>query len=86
MTGPLPDFHTDPLFKGTDAKFLQHHICLNDFAVNLPQIRWCRDNCEGEWGWFFDPLYEHGMGEAESTAYMAFANTQDAIKFKLIII
>lgn len=80
MTGPIPDFHSDPLFKGTKANFLQHHVNLHNSGVGMIPITWCRENCKGAWGWFFKP------GEPESTAYMAFSNTEDALKFKLIMI
>ena len=88
MTGPLPDFYTDPLYKGTSADFLQHHVCLNKSGVGMKEITWCREYCEGEWGWFFIPKnfpnYIHNI--EHSVAYMAFDDTQDALKFKLNMI
>lgn len=84
----LPDFYTDLLYKGTSADFLQHHICLNASGVGMREIIWCRENCTGDWGWFFIPTheYENYINPDRSIAYMAFDNTQDALKFKLIII
>lgn len=80
----MPDFHTDPLFQGTSANFLKHHVYLNENGVNIQKITWCRENCEGKWGWFFKSDGADDPGQW--TACMSFENTQDALKFKLNLI
>lgn len=83
MTGPMPDFHSDPLFQGTCANFLQHHVCLNENGVSMQEISWCQKNCEGKWGWLFK---SSDIDPDRWQAYMSFENTQDALKFKLNLI
>jgi hypothetical protein len=41
---------------------------------------WCKENCRGEWSWF----WEINAEECESTVYVSFADESDLIDFMLI--
>ena len=41
---------------------------------------WCRENCRGEWSWF----WEIDTDEGKTTVYVSFADERDLIDFMLI--
>ena len=62
----------------------EYNIDLNSNGVMGECIEWCQVNCEGKWGWWFEPV-----GEIENpknhwehqNAYMSFENKLDATRF-----
>ena len=62
----------------------RYDIYLNNNGVPAICIDWCEKNCQGSWGWWFnphedyDPMY-HNV-EAQD-AYMSFQYRRDAVRF-----
>tara|TARA_B100000900_G_scaffold114049_1_gene95576 strand:- start:1754 stop:2068 length:315 start_codon:yes stop_codon:yes gene_type:complete len=62
----------------------EHNIDLNSNGVMAECIDWCQQNCEGKWGWWFEPA-----GEVQNptnhwehqNAYMSFQKEMDATRF-----
>lgn len=68
-------FLTNPLFAGSDSKHLPCKVYLNQTSVNVEWVDWCHENCQEEWGWFFN--------KGNSIAVMTFASSREAIWFKV---
>lgn len=62
----------------------RYDISLNINGVPAICIDWCKKNCQGKWGWWFDshddydPLWHNY--EAQD-AYMSFQYKRDAVRF-----
>ena len=70
-----------------DCGYMQRfefNVDLNSNGVMAECIDWCQQNCEGKWGWWFEPA-----GEIENpknhwehqNAYMSFEKKMDATRF-----
>ena len=68
---------------GYDKRF-KYVIDMNSNGIMAECIDWCQKNCEGKWGWWFEPA-----GEIENptnhwedqNAYMSFEIKRDATRF-----
>ena len=57
---------------------------MNSNGVMSECIDWCQQNCEGKWGWWFEPAgkIENPMNHWEDqNAYMSFEMKRDATRF-----
>jgi len=62
----------------------EYNVDMNSNGVMSECIDWCQRNCEGKWGWWFEPA-----GEIENpnnhwedqNAYMSFEIKRDATRF-----
>lgn len=43
---------------------------------------WCKENCRGEWSWFWE--IDTDEDKAEFTSYVSFSNESDLIDFMLM--
>jgi len=74
-----------------DCGYMQRfefNIDLNSNGVMGECIDWCEKNCEGRWGWWFDPAGEiaHPQNHWEDqNAYMSFERKLDATRFWMSI-
>ena len=67
---------------GYEKKF-QYNIDMNSNGVAGECIEWCQINCEGKWGWWFEPAgkIENPMNHWEDqNAYMSFEKKIDATR------
>lgn len=58
-------------------KRLNYHISTGVMTIDIKELKWCENNCSGEYGWFFNE-------NDEGIAYMTFENEVDAFLFKLV--
>jgi hypothetical protein len=68
---------------GYNMRF-RYDVAMNNNGVPAICIDWCEKNCQGNWGWWFDPhedydLMYHNV-EAQD-AYMSFQYKRDAVRF-----
>jgi hypothetical protein len=69
-------------------KKFRFNVDMNSNGIIGDCIEWCQKNCEGRWGWWFEPA-----GEIENpanhwedqNAYMSFQKKRDASRFWLAI-
>ena len=69
-------------------KQFEHNIDMNSNGIMADCIEWCQINCEGKWGWWFEPanVIENPMNHWEDqNSYMSFEKKTDATKFWLAI-
>ena len=70
-----------------DCGYMQRfefNIDMNSNGVMGDCIDWCEKNCEGKWGWWFEPagLIENPKNHWEDqNAYMSFERRLDATRF-----
>ena len=72
---------------GYEKKF-RFNIDMNSNGIMGECIEWCQVNCEGKWGWWFQPanIIENPMYHWENqNAFMSFSHKRDATKFWLMI-
>ena len=72
---------------GYDKRF-KYVIDMNSNGIMGECIEWCQVNCEGKWGWWFEPAgqIENPMNHWEDqNSYMSFQYKRDATKFWLAI-
>jgi len=62
----------------------EYNVDMNSNGIMGECIDWCQENCEGKWGWWFEPAgdidnpknhWEH------QNAYMSFEKKLDATRF-----
>ena len=69
-------------------KKFRYNIDMQSNGIMGECIAWCQVNCEGRWGWWFEPA-----GEIENpnnhwenqNAYMSFQKKRDATRFWLSV-
>ena len=69
-------------------KQFEHNIDMNSNGILGECIEWCQINCEGKWGWWFEPanVIENPMNHWEDqNSYMSFEKKTDATKFWLSV-
>ena len=82
-----PDMSEIPDDCGYMQKF-KYNIDMNSNGIMGECIEWCQENCEGKWGWWFEPA-----GEIENpknhweyqNAYMSFEKKKDATMYWLSV-
>ena len=69
-------------------KKFRFNIDMNSNGIGGDLIEWCQVNCEGKWGWWFEPAnhIENPMNHWEDQrAFMSFQKKIDATKFWLSV-
>jgi hypothetical protein len=69
-------------------KRFRYNIDMNSNGIMGDCIEWCQINCEGKWGWWFEPAgrIENPTNHYEDqNAYMSFQKKRDATMFWLCI-
>lgn len=70
-----------------DCGYMQQfefNVDMNSNGVMSECIEWCQINCEGKWGWWFEPAGEIENPKnhwEDQNAYMSFERQRDATKF-----
>jgi len=61
----------------------KHNISCGDYGVPGECIEWCRKNCKGNWGWWFETTDEWAQhwDPTNNMAYMSFSHKKDAVRF-----
>ena len=76
-----------------DCGYMQQfefNVDMNSNGIMAECIEWCQLNCEGKWGWWFEPavvtLNEYHTNHWEDqNAYMSFERKRDATKFWMAV-
>ena len=72
---------------GYEKKF-RFNIDMNSNGIMGECIEWCQVNCEGKWGWWFEPAGQidnpHNHWE-DQNSYMSFQNKREAMAFFMAI-
>ena len=71
-------------------KQFEFNVDMNSNGVMAECIEWCQLNCEGKWGWWFEPavvtLTENPTNHWEhQNAYMSFERKRDATRFWMAV-
>ena len=64
------------------------NIDMNSNGIMGDCIEWCQLNCEGRWGWWFEPagdMQDPKNHWEHQNAYMSFQKKRDASRFWLAI-
>jgi len=64
------------------------NIDMNSNGISGECIEWCQINCEGRWGWWFEPVGEIENPKnhwEDQNAYMSFEKKRDATRFWLVV-
>ena len=72
---------------GYDKKF-RFNIDMNSNGIMGECIEWCQVNCDGKWGWWFEPagLIQNPQNHWEDqNSYMSFQYKRDATRFWMSI-
>jgi hypothetical protein len=66
-------------------KRFKYNICTGDYGVPGECLEWCRNNCKGNWGWWFHTSKEWftSWDPRNNIAYLSFSNKKDATRFWL---
>ena len=70
------------------GKKFRFNIDMNANGIGGDLIEWCQINCNGKWGWWFEPTQEivNPLNHWEhQNAYMSFQRKKDATKFWLSV-
>ena len=74
-----------------DCGYMQQfefNVDLNSNGVMSECIEWCQENCEGKWGWWFEPAGEIENPKnhwEDQNAYMSFEIKRDATRFWMAV-
>jgi len=74
-----------------DCGYMQQfkfNVDMNSNGVMGECIEWCQLNCEGKWGWWFEPVGEIKNPKnhwEHQNAYMSFERKLDATRFWLSV-
>lgn len=69
-------------------KQFEHNVDMNSNGIMGECIEWCQTNCEGKWGWWFEPanIIKNPTNHWEDqNSYMSFEKKKDATKFWLSV-
>jgi len=69
-------------------KQFEHNIDMNSNGIMGECIEWCQINCEGKWGWWFEPAGQIDNPQnhwEDQNSYMSFQYKRDATRFWLAI-
>ena len=64
-------------------KQFKYNICTGDYGVPGTCIEWCKTNCKGNWGWWFQTSKEWITEQdySKNIAYLSFSHKKDATRF-----
>ena len=66
----------------------EYNVDMNSNGIMGECIDWCQENCEGKWGWWFEPVgeIENPKNHWENqNAYMSFEKKIDATRFWMTV-
>ena len=69
-------------------KQFRYNIDMNNNGISGECIEWCQINCEGKWGWWFEPaqvIINPANHWEHQNAYMSFQRKKDASRFWLAV-
>ena len=69
-------------------KQFEHNVDMNSNGIAGECIEWCQRNCEGRWGWWFEPAghIENPRNHWEDqNSFMSFEKKKDATRFWLAV-
>ena len=69
-------------------KQFEHNIDMNSNGIMADCIEWCQINCEGKWGWWFEPAGEIVNPQnhwEDQNSFMSFEQKKDATRFWLAV-
>ena len=72
---------------GYEKKF-RFNIDMNSNGIMGECIEWCQVNCEGKWGWWFEPAGEIINPQnhwEDQNSFMSFEQKKDATRFWLAV-
>ena len=82
-----PELSEIPEVCGYDKK-IRFNLDMNSNGILGECIEWCQVNCEGKWGWWFEPAGKidnpHNHWE-DQNSYMSFQYKRDATRFWMAI-
>tara|TARA_A100000164_G_scaffold361890_1_gene377208 strand:- start:402 stop:716 length:315 start_codon:yes stop_codon:yes gene_type:complete len=82
-----PNLDDIPEGCGYEKKF-RFNMDMNSNGINSECIEWCQQNCDGKWGWWFEPagLIQNPQNHWEDqNSYMSFQYKRDATRFWMSI-
>jgi hypothetical protein len=69
-------------------KKFKFNVDMNSNGISGDCIEWCQVNCEGLWGWWFEPagqIVDPKNHWEDQNAYMSFEKKRDASRFWLTV-